>query len=452
MSSWTWWDWWQDRKRKYLVSDTPFLDEDRFAAICVGTGLPSIQQRSTFAFRSARDGADRFIGHSESGEKPFARIYTRLGNPTTEYLEKVLFQLECQHLIDRAMAADEREPTVGSMVLASGMAAIATTFFSLVKTGDGIIAGNVYGCTDSLLRTMTERFGIDHHFVDTTDARAIERCLEANPNVRLVFLESPENPNLGMADIREVSRIATRHGALLIVDNTFCSAYLQQPFRLGADIVVQSLTKYVNGHSTSIGGHVLGPFPWMKGDFFVMAKDLGPTPSPMDSWLNSLCVQTLPQRMGEACRTAQKLAEWLQNHPHVASVDYPGLPTHPQHALVGKQMRNGGAMISFELTGGYEPAVRLMDYFARHDTPMELAVSLGSVISYIQHPASMTHSVVPAEDRIARGITDGLVRLSVGLEGFSVLKAAFEEGLALAFGDRSGGHRLAHLAGHREQF
>jgi methionine-gamma-lyase len=432
MARFSWWDWWQDRKRRYLVADEPFMDYDRFASICVGTGLPAIQQRSTFAFDDARDGADRFIGTSKLGEKPYARIYTRLGNPTTEYLERVLFRLECQHMIDRALESDEREPTVGSMVLGSGMAAISTTLLALLRSGDGVVAGNVYGCTDSLLRTLTDRFGIDHWFVDTTRPEEIDRCLTQNPHASVVFLESPENPNLGMADIREVSRVATRHGAILVVDNTFCSAWLQQPFRLGADIVVQSLTKYVNGHSTSIGGHVLGPFPFMSNDFFLMAKDLGPTPSPMDSWLNSLCVQTLPQRVDAACQTAQKLAEWLDAREEVLHVDYPGLPAHPQHHLVGKQIRSGGAVIAFELEGGYEPAVRLMDYFARHDTPMELAVSLGSVISYIQHPASMTHSGVPREDRLERGISDGLVRISVGLEGFSILRDAFVEGLALA--------------------
>ncbi|HUO85255.1 MAG TPA: PLP-dependent transferase, partial [Thermoanaerobaculia bacterium] len=207
----------------------------------------------------------------------------------------------------------------------------------------------------------------------------------------------------------------------------------QQPFRLGADFVVQSLTKYVNGHSTSIAGSVLGPFPFMSGEFFAMAKDLGPTPSPMDSWLNSLCIQTLPQRMDEAVINAEQLALWLSRHPRVARVNYPGLADHPQNHLVGTQMRNGGAMIAFELEGGFDPAVRLMNYFARHQTPMELAVSLGSVISYIEHPASMTHAVVPQADRLARGITDGLIRLSVGLEGTSVIRRAFEEGLRVAF-------------------
>jgi methionine-gamma-lyase len=433
MKHYDWWDWWQDRKERYLLSDEPYLGRDRFASLCVGTGLPEIHQRSTFAFRNVRDGASRFIGKSQSGEKPFARIYTRLGNPTTEYLERVLFQLECQQLIDRALAADEPEPTVGSMVLASGMAAISTTLLSLLESGDGIIAGNVYGCTDSLLRTIGRKFDIHPYFVDTTDTAAVEQCLIDHPDVAAIFIESPENPNLGIADIRALGRLARQHGALLIVDNTFCSSYLQQPFRLGADFVVQSTTKYVNGHSTSIGGHVLGPFRFMTSEFFVMAKDLGPTPSPMDSWLNSLCVQTLPQRMDEACSHALEIARWLALHPRVQKVHYPGLAHHPQHELARKQMRHAGGVIAFELAGGYDPAVRLMNYFASKDTPMELAVSLGGAISYIEHPASMTHAVVPENDRLARGITDGLVRLSVGLEGVSTLLQAFDTGLAHAY-------------------
>ncbi len=428
-----WWSWWQQRKAKYLVSDEPFLDAGRFASLCVGTGLPDIHQRSTFRFRNVRDGSIRFLGHSQSGEKPFARIYTRLGNPTTEYLERVLFQLECQHLIDRALAADETEPTIGSMVLGSGMAAISTTLLALLESGDGVIAGNVYGCTDSLLRTLARKFGVHAYFVDTTSTQAVEQCLAEHPEVSVIFIESPENPTLAMSDIRAIARLAEQHGAFLVVDNTFCSAYLQQPFRLGADFVVQSTTKYVNGHSTSIGGHVLGPFRFMTSELFTMAKDLGPTPSPMDSWLNSLCVQTLPQRIDAAVANAERVADYLVKHERVETVHYPGLASHPQHHLIGAQMRNGGAMIAFELQGGQEPAIRLMNYFARHDTPMELAVSLGSVISYIEHPASMTHSVVPREDRLARGISDGLVRLSVGLEGIETLLGAFEEGLRLAY-------------------
>jgi methionine-gamma-lyase len=435
MKRFEWWNWWQDRKDRYLLSDEPFLDRDRFTSICVGTGLPEIQQRSTFPFRNVRDGANRFLGRSRSGEKPFARIYTRLGNPTTEYLERVLFQLECQHLIDRALEHDETEPTVGSMVLASGMGAISTTLLSLLDSGDAVIAGNIYGCTDSLLRSMARKWGIAWHDADMTDTNAVADALSKHPETRVLFVESPDNPNLGVADLRALGQLARRHGALLVVDNTFCSSYLQQPFRLGADFVIQSTTKYVNGHSTSIGGHVLGPWRFMKGEFFAMAKDLGPTPSPMDSWINSLCVQTLPQRIDAACDNAEIIARFLESNVRVERVWYPGLTSHPQHDLAMRQMRRPGAVISFELEGGHDPAVRLMNYFAGRDTPMELAVSLGSVVSYIQHPASMTHAVVPEEDRRRRGITNGLVRLSVGLEGVSTLVAAFEEGLREAYGE-----------------
>lgn len=444
MSKFEWWDWWQDRKERYIRADEPFFDRDRFASICVGTGLPDISQHSNFGFRSVRDGADRFIGRTKHGEKPFARIYTRLGNPTTEYLERILFRLDCQHMIDKALDAGEKEPTIGSMVLASGMGAISVTLISLLRTGDGIIYGNVYGCTDSLIRMLAAKFGIDAYFVDTTDVAAVERALDEHRHVKVVYLETPENPNLGMADLRAISRLTDRHGAALVVDNTFCTAYLQQPFRHGADFVVQSLTKFVNGHSTSIAGHILGPFPFMTNELFTVAKDLGPTPGPMDSWINSMNVQTLAHRIDAASESAASLAEFLNRHSRVEKVYYPGLADHPQHHLVGTQMRNGGTIISFELVGGYEPAVRLMNYFARHDTPMELAVSLGSVISYIQHPASMTHAVVPEEDRLARGITNGLVRLSVGLEGLSILRDALEEGLALAYSD-------AEIGGARKQ-
>ncbi|HVT43761.1 MAG TPA: PLP-dependent transferase [Thermoanaerobaculia bacterium] len=259
MARFSWWAWWQERKERYLRSEEPFLEDDRFRSICVGNGLPDIAQHSNFAFRNVKDGADRFIGKSRHGEKPYARIYTRLGNPTTEYLEKLLFRLDCQHLIDAALEEGEKRPTIGSLVVGSGMGAISVALLSLLRFGDGIILGNVYGCTDSLVRAISQRFLIDAFFVDTTDTDAVRDCLERNRHISVVFLESPENPSLGMADIRAISQLTDRFGPALVVDNTFCSAYLQQPFRLGADFVVQSLTKYVNGHSTSMADTSSGP-------------------------------------------------------------------------------------------------------------------------------------------------------------------------------------------------
>jgi methionine-gamma-lyase len=425
---WAWWDWWIDRKRRWVRDREPQLDEGIFRALAAGTGLPPIYQRSNFAFRSVRDGADRFLGLTKSGERPYARIYTRLGNPTSEYLERVLFQLEAHHVVEKALAVNETEATIGSLIFGSGMGAISTLLLSLVRSGDAVLAGSLYGCTDSLLRSMS-KFGVEAVFCDMGDLAAVSSALDRHPNIAAVFLESPENPTLRLADIERISRLTEERGILLAVDNTFCSPYLQQPFRLGADFVVHSLTKYVNGHSTSMAGAVLGPFRFMKTDFFPWYKDMGATPSPFDSWLNSMTVQSLAVRQKEQCASAERIARFLRCHPAVAHVLYPGFDDFPQADLARRQMRNGGAIISFDLAGGQPAGERLMNYFARRDTPMELAVSLGSAISYIQHPASMTHATVPEADRMARGITPGLIRLSVGLEGADVLMEHLDKGL-----------------------
>ncbi|MBE2246755.1 MAG: aminotransferase class I/II-fold pyridoxal phosphate-dependent enzyme [Candidatus Competibacteraceae bacterium] len=427
-----WWPDWQRKKMAYAFSSQKQMDIDRFNAICAGTGLPNIHQKSTFKFKDVADGAARFLGHSPSGEKPYARIYTRLGNPNTEYLEKVLFQLECDHIIDKALEADEKQPSIASLVFASGMAAITMVLMGFVKPGDCIVVGNVYGCTDSFMRFLQNRFGVKIVFIDATKTEEVEQAIRKNPDTVAVFIESPDNPTLQLCDIEGISAITTPEEIMLIVDNTFCSPYLQQPFRLGADVVVHSLTKFVNGHSTSIAGAALGPFEFFSQYVYPVYKDFGPTPSPFDSWLNSLTIQEMGIRMEHQCKTAQRLAEFLEKHPKVKRVWYPGLQSHPHHALAMQQMRNGGAVISFELNGGFDAGVSLMNFFARTDTPMELAVSLGSVISYIEHPASMTHAVVPEADRLERGITDSLVRLSVGVEGFSTLAHALDNGLQLS--------------------
>ncbi len=425
-----WWDAWIEKKHKYATTEEVQMNEDRFNAVCAGTGLPNISQKSTFKFKDVADGANRFLGMSPSGEKPFARIYTRLGNPNTEYLEKVLFQLECQHIIDNALEADEQEPTIGAFVFASGMAAISTTIMGFIQPGDAIVVGNVYGCTDSFMRYL-QKFGITIHFVDATNIAEVEAVFAKDDNICAMLLETPDNPTLNLCDIRAISKITEANEALFIVDNTFCSPYLQQPFRLGADIVIHSLTKYVNGHSASIAGAALGPYEYFSHDLFLAYKDFGPTPSPFDSWLNSLCIQDLGIRMEAQCKTALKLAKFLESHPKITKLWYPGLESHPHHEICKSQMRSGGGMITFEVEGGLEAGEKLMNFFAQPDTPMELAVSLGSVISYIEHPASMTHSVVPEEERLQRGISDSLVRLSVGTEGFTVLRDALEYGLTL---------------------
>ncbi len=428
VSRFSWWPWWIERKERWVRDTQPQLDAGRFRALAAGIGLPAIHQKSTFAFNTVKDGAERFLGTAKGGERPYARIYTRLGNPSSEYLERVLFRLEAQHVIDKALAADEREPTIGALVFSSGMGAISALIMATVKSGDAVLAGNVYGCTDSLLRNLS-RFGVGAHFVDMSDLRAVEAALDAHPEVKLLLLESPENPTLRLADIEAISRLTQPRGVILAVDNTFCSPYLQQPFRLGADVVVHSLTKYVNGHSTSVAGALLGPFPFLKSDVFPWYKDLGATPSPFDSWLNSMTVQSLAVRQEEQSKTAMLIAQFLETHPEVQSVAYPGLPSHPQYELGRRQMRSGGGVLAFEVKGGVEAGARVMNYFGRKDTPMELAVSLGSAITYIQHPASMTHAIVPEAERLARGITAGLIRLSVGLEGAEVLMSHLDKAL-----------------------
>lgn len=430
---WPWWDWWIDRKTRWARDPVKQLDEALFRTLAAGTGLPPIHQKSTFPFRSVRDGASRFLGMSKQGERPYARIYTRLGNPTTEYLERLLFQLEGQHIIDKALAADEREPTMGCLITASGMGAISALVLAIVSSGDAVLAGNVYGCTDSLLRGLG-KLGVQARFADMADLGAVERALDEHPEIVALLLESPENPTLRVADIEAISALCERRGVLLLVDNTFCSPWLQQPFRLGADFVVHSLTKFVNGHSTSVGGAVLGPFRFLKNDLFPWYKDLGATPSPFDSWLNSMTVQSLAIRQRAQSESALTIARFLRGHRHVGAVHYPGLEDFPQADIVRRQMRDGGSIVAFEVRGGIPAGEALMNYFARKDTPMELAVSLGAAISYIEHPASMTHAVVPEEARLARGITAGLIRLSVGLEGASELVEHLDRGLEIAHG------------------
>ena len=428
---WPWLDWWKERKAKWVVSEASQMDEGRFRSIAVGTGLPPIEQRSTFPFRSARDGAERFAGRSVGGELPYARIYTRLGNPTTEYLERRLLSLEAGHVEEAERAAGETEPTLGCLVTSSGMGAIATMMLSLLESGDTVLLGSVYGCTDSLARGLS-KFCVGTRFVDATDLSSVERAFDAEPTARLLVVESPDNPTLRLCDLRALSRICEAHGALLAVDNTFCSPYLQQPFRLGADIVFHSLTKHVNGHSASVGGALLAPFRLIRDELFVWYKDLGSTPSPFDAWLDGMTLQSLAPRQTEASATAVALAGWLGSHPAVETVHYPGFGGGRQAELAREQMRSGGSVLAFELRGGLPAAERFLDHFARHDTPGELAVSLGSAITYVEHPATMTHAVVPEAERLVRGIGPGLVRMSVGLEGPEALLRAVEAALAVS--------------------
>ncbi|EKG9449321.1 methionine gamma-lyase [Salmonella enterica subsp. enterica serovar Infantis] len=350
-----------------------------------------IFQTSTFVFDSAEQGAARFA-LEDSGY-----IYTRLGNPTTDALEKKLAVLE------QGEAA---------LATASGVSAITTTLLTLCQQGDHIVSANaIYGCTHAFLSHSITKFGIEVSFVDAANPEAIREAMR--PETKVVYIETPANPTLSLVDIETAAAIAHQQGALLVVDNTFMSPYCQQPLRLGADIVVHSVTKYINGHGDVIGGVIIGCQEFINQARFVGVKDItGGCMSPFNAWLTLRGVKTLGIRMERHCNNALKIARFLEEHPGISQVIYPGLPSHPQYELGKRQMSLPGGIISFEITGGLEAGRRMINSVEL----CLLAVSLGDTETLIQHPASMTHSPVAPEERLKAGITDGLLRLSVGLE------------------------------------
>jgi methionine-gamma-lyase len=380
----------------------------------------AIFQTSTFSFESGRDGADLFAARKDGF------IYTRLGNPTVLVLEAKIAALE-----GAQFKADNPEKTVSSVVFASGMSAISSTLLGILRPGDVLIAGDVvYGCTKDLFLTVLPDFGVKVTSVDTADLGAVERALRASERVRAVYFETPTNPLMGITDIRAVARLAQAlHPAChVIVDNTFASPYLQRPLELGADVVVHSTTKYICGHGTVIGGAVVTTDEAVQARLAHMMKDLGGCPSPFDTWLVNMGLKTLSLRMREQCASAHRIAEHLEQHPKIARVLYPGLASFPQHELACSQMAGFGGVLAFEVKGGYAEAEAVMN----RTRLFTLAVSLGCVDSLIEHPATMTHATVPEEIRRTVGITDGMLRLSVGVEDVEDLIRDLDEALAVA--------------------
>jgi len=355
-----------------------------------GSVAPPIYQTSTFVFASPEEGAARF-----AGEEP-GYIYTRMGNPTTALLEASIAELE--------------EGT-SALATASGMAAVSTAFFALLSAGDHVVcSASVYGPTRVLLERDFSRFGVGSTMIDTSDPEQLRAAVSSR--TRVVFIETPANPTLAVTDIGLAAEIAHASGALLVVDNTFMSPVLQKPLRHGADVVVHSVTKFLNGHSDVVGGVLV------FGDARLLARVrpvlhyLGGTMDPHQAWLVLRGIRTLAMRVRQAQENARAIAELLVGHPAVERVRYPGLPDHPQAGLIERQMAGPGSLISFELQGGVEAGRALL----KAVRIPALAVSLGGVESLIQHPASMTHAGVSREDRLTAGIADGLIRLSVGCE------------------------------------
>ncbi|HRP02959.1 MAG TPA: PLP-dependent aspartate aminotransferase family protein [Candidatus Kapabacteria bacterium] len=370
-----------------------------------GAVVTPIYQTSTFKFKDVEHGAGLFKGELDG------YIYTRMRNPTVESME------------DAVTALEGGFKTIGC---ASGMAAVHLVFAAVLKSGDHVVCSDsVYGPTLVILKDFFSNFGVETSFVNTSNLDEVKNAMK--DNTTLLYLETPGNPTLSIADIEECSKIAKSFGAKVCVDNTFMSPVYQRPLELGADYVLHSLTKYLNGHADVIAGAVTVKDQEEYKKFRKVSNLVGGVIDPFNSFLVQRGIRTLSLRVDRAAQNAMELALLLENHPKVAWVRYPGLPTHPQYEIAKKQMHGFGSMLAVELKGGFEAGVTLMNNIKI----FQLAVSLGGVESLVQHPASMTHSSVPKEQREACNITDGLVRVAVGIESIEDLKKAFLDALEL---------------------
>ncbi len=372
----------------------------------LGSAVTPIYQTSTFSFRDADHGARCFSGE----EKGY--IYTRLGNPNIEELEVTVAQLE---------------NGFGAVATSSGMAAVNTVYLAFLGQGDHMISHNaVYGPSRGVMEKLYPKLGVESTYVDCTHMDQIEKAIR--PNTKLLYLETPANPTIGITDLEAACALAHKHNILVCVDNTFCSPYLQRPLDLGADIVLHSMTKFINGHADIVGGIVVAKNEKLYKELQYVMTNVGFNMDPHQAWLTRRGLKTLSIRIEKAQENARKVAEYLEAHPKVEWVLYPGLKSHPQYELAQKQMDGPGAMISFGVVGGLDAGKRVMNnvHLAL------LAVSLGGIETLIQHPASMTHSKLSPEARRQGGITDELVRLSVGIEDIEDIIHDLEHALSMA--------------------
>jgi O-succinylhomoserine sulfhydrylase len=359
---------------------------------------------SSYVFQNAAEAAARFGGSADG------MVYSRYTNPTV-----AMFQ-------DRLAALEGAESCVAT---SSGMAAILATAMVHVKAGDHVLCSNaVFGATIQLFNTILGRFGVETSYVSPTRIEEWQRAVRKN--TRLLFLETPSNPLTEVSDIAALARVAKSAGALLAVDNVFCTPVLQRPLALGADMVVHSATKYLDGQGRVMGGAVLGAKALVGEPMTVFLRTAGPALSPFNAWVLLKGLETLDLRVRAQSAAALELARWLERHPAVARVHYPGLESHPQHELAQRQQRAAGAVLSFEVKGGRAAAWRVIDATRL----MSITGNLGDVKTTIVHPGSTTHGRISPEARAAAGITEGLVRISVGLEAVSDLQVALERGLS----------------------
>ncbi len=387
---------------KHASFDTKLIHagdfEDEF-----GSAVTPIYQTSTFSFKNAQHGADLFAG------KRKGYIYTRIGNPTLEVLEKKLAELENGY---------------GGIVLSSGMAAVTTVYAALLAQGDHMIStSTVYGPSRGVMETIFHRFGIESTYTDTSTPENIRTAIK--PNTKLLYLETPANPTIELTDIREVCKIAEAYDITVVVDNTFCSPYLQKPLDLGAHISLHSLTKFINGHADIVGGALIAKDKDMYERLHNTMVLMGGNMDPHQAYMVLRGVKTLSLRIDKAQSGAMLIAEYLESHPKIEWVKYPGLNSFKQRDLAKKQMSGFGAMMSFGVKGGHDAGVTLMNNVKL----ALLAVSLGGIETLIQHPASMTHAGLSREARLEAGITDELVRLSVGIEDMDDIIADLDQAL-----------------------
>ena len=368
-----------------------------------GSLTTPLYQTSTFVFNSAAQGGARFAG-AECGY-----IYTRLGNPTTAALEAKMADLECGE---------------GALAFGSGMAAISAAVMALVKTGDHIIYGDaIYGCTYSFMEEIMGNFGVSATAVDTSDLEKIRAAIR--PNTKVLLLETPANPTMKLSDLRAVADLCHEHAITFIVDNTFMSPYLQRPLTQGADVVVHSATKYISGHGDVVAGIVVGNKQYIDHVHMTTQKNIGGILGPFEAWLLLRGLKTLHIRMDRHSENAMKVAQFLEQHPRVEKVYYPGLPSFEQYDLACRQMDNFGGVFTFEVKGGLEAGRKVIDSAQL----CHIAVSLGDADTLVQHPASMTHACMSPEDRAKSGITDGMIRISVGLEDVNDIIADLDQAL-----------------------
>jgi len=383
--------------------------------------ISPIYQSTTFVFPTVKTGQRIF------SKEQLGYYYSRIGNPNADQLAKKYAILEGIDLI-RRQAEDPVGEIVAGKVFASGMAAITSTLLAKCKPGNTLIVQTaLYSHTYTFLDEFAPRQGLNIVWVTDLSPQGWEVAWEAHPDAVLAYVETPVNPTMDVVDLNHVIRLAHQHNAWVMVDNTFATPYCQRPLTLGADVIVHSTTKYLSGHGLIVGGAVLSRHPgFVMEDLQHTASLYGATPSPFDAWLANIGLKTFGIRMKQHCENAMTVARYLTENPKIAEVFYPGLPEFSGHKIAAKQMCNFGGMLSFELKGGIKAGETLMNSLRL----ITLAVSLGNIDSLIQHPASMTHHSIPAEERVKMGIKDGLVRFSVGIENVEDILADLEQGLA----------------------